>query len=255
MKVITASDFLREAADVLSPISNDVVVIGAAALQIVLADDLSTPAETATIALAITPTRDVDVAVEMTAVEAVVNHLEHEGLQASDEPHERGFTWIRGDLKVQLVRSFHPFPSETAARLPMNPQLSLLHRDAHRMAVAFAEEPDVPRLQSATAAALTALKQVAFGRHRPDGSPVERDYHDVYAVVSARPKDLESTYRAAEYHVRSLVDRALDILAAGGPETQAAARQHAEITGEGDISAIEQAIIRDTTFMQRRLAA
>jgi hypothetical protein len=174
-------------------------------------------------------------------------------MQPSDEPYERGFTWVRGDLKVQLVRPFHPFPSRTAAQLPENPQLSLLTRDAHRMTVAFAEEPTVPRLQAATAAALVALKQVAFGRHRPDGVPVERDYHDVYAVISVRPDDLESTYRAAEYQVRSLVDRALDILANGGEETQAAARQHAEITGETDISAIEDAIVRDATFMQRRL--
>jgi hypothetical protein len=59
----------------------------------------------------------------------------------------------------------------------------------------------------------------------------------------------------AEYQVRSIVDRAIAILAAGGSETQAAARQHTEISGERDIASIEQGIVRETTFMQRRLSA
>jgi hypothetical protein len=69
VKVITPAGLLREAADVLAPIWSDVVVIGAAALQVVLADDLSARGGPTSIALAITPTRDVDVAVEMSAAE------------------------------------------------------------------------------------------------------------------------------------------------------------------------------------------
>jgi len=255
VKVIAPSGLLREAADALGPVWQEVVVIGAAALQIVLADDLSAnAAPVGLIEFVVSPTRDVDVAVEMPAAEAVVSQLEHAGLEPSDEPYERGFTWVRGDLKVQLVRPFHPFPSTTAERLPTNPQLSLLARLQHRLTVAFEEAPIEPRLQSANAAALVALKQVAFGRTRPDGTAVARDYHDVYAVVAARSDDLELAYRAADYHVRSLVDRALANLAVqGGPQSRAAAEQHAAITGDLNIATHERAIVRASTLMARRL--
>lgn len=168
MKVIEPASLVREAAEVLAPIWEDVVVIGAAALQILLADDLdgSTPRAAATRDLDIaivTPTRDVDLAVEARLADAIVARLEEAGLEPSEEPYERGYTWIRNDLKIQLVRPFHPFPSGTAGRLPQNPHLSLLARDEHRLVVAFRDARDEPRLQTATEAALVALKQVAAG--------------------------------------------------------------------------------------------
>jgi hypothetical protein len=36
-------------------------------------------------------------------------------------PHERGFTWGRGDLKVQLVRTLHPFPPPATNPRPGDP--------------------------------------------------------------------------------------------------------------------------------------
>lgn len=259
MKVIEPASLVREAAEVLAPIWEDVVVIGAAALQILLADDLDgstlRAAATRDLDIAIvTPTRDVDLAVEARLADAIVARLEEAGLEPSEEPYERGYTWIRNDLKIQLVRPFHPFPSGTAGRLPQNPHLSLLARDEHRLVVAFRNARDEPRLQTATEAALVALKQVAFGRSRPGGEPVERDYHDVHLIVSHRPDALESSYRVADYHVRSLVDNALELLAAGGPATEAAARQQAEITGDRNVAAHERAVVRAAVFMQRRLA-
>jgi hypothetical protein len=259
VKVIEPGPLLREAADVLDPVWPDVVLIGAAALQIVLAEDLavneSAPdADTDPgIFVVVTATRDVDVAVESVAADAVVAQLEQAGMQPSDEPGERGFTWVRGDLKIQLVRPYDPFPKGAAAKLPDNTHVSLLAYEPHRLAVAFATAPDKPRLQSATAAAFVALKQVAFGRDRYDGSPVERDFHDVYAVIASRPAEFEASYRAADHHVRSLVDRALQALAADGEETAAAARQHALIAGNQNVAAHARAIVRDSVFMQRRL--
>ena len=243
------------AADALAPIWNEVVVIGAAALQILFADDVSArPVDAPAIGVLITPTRDVDVAVEAGSVEVVVAQLERAGLTESDEPYERGFTWVLGDLKIQLVRPFHGVPPQAAVRLPVNPHLSLLAQEQHRLTVAFAEAPETPRLLSANAAALVALKGAAFGRDRPGGAPVERDYHDVFTVVSARGNDLEEAYRAADYRVRSLTDGALGVLATGGNETTAAAREHAAITGEPDVAAHERDIVRAMVFMQRRLA-
>lgn len=104
MKIVTASRLLREAADVLEPIRDDVVVIGALAVQIAL--------DGHDVALAVT--RDVDAGVATDAVGRVVEQLERSGLRRSELPHEQGFTWIRGDLKVQLLRPFHPFPPKPA---------------------------------------------------------------------------------------------------------------------------------------------
>jgi hypothetical protein len=203
----------------------------------------------------VTPTQDVDVALEVAHAKAVVACLEDAGLSPSTEESEQGFTWIRDDLKIQLVRPFHPFPNDTAKPLPANTHLSLLAKEEHRLLIAFDSSPEEPRLQSANAAALVALKQVAFGRKRPDGSPVERDFHDVFLVISTRPDELEAAYRAADYHVRSLVDRALEHLVADGPEVQAAARQHSLISGDPRVAEHQQAVTRAAVFMRRRLAA
>jgi len=73
---------LRDAAAVLEPIRDDVVVIGALAVQIVLDEH----------DVALTPTSDVDAGVETDAVDRVVAHLEENDLRRSDEPHERSLT-------------------------------------------------------------------------------------------------------------------------------------------------------------------
>jgi hypothetical protein len=268
VKVIAPSELVAEAALVVAPFWEEVVVIGAAALQIVLADDLGetvandgeasavlvTPTHDLDVVI-VTPTRDVDLVVKTERAADIVRQPEDAGLEPSQEPYERGFTWIREDLKIQLVRSFHPFAHGAAETMPQNPALSLLDADAHTMAVAFEDAPDVPRLRCATSAALVALKEVAFGRSRPDGVPVERDFHDVYLVVDRRAADLESSYRAASLEVRPRVDHTLTALAEGGEATRAAARQHALITGDENRQDHELAIRRSAVFLQRRLSS
>ena len=258
-KVIAPSVLVREAADVIGPFWQQVVVVGAAALQIVLAESIGGNVHVAATSdldlVIVTPTRDVDLAVETEQAEGVIVALEDAGLSQSAETHEQGFTWVRGDLKIQLMRPFHPFPAARVAPLPINTVASELREEVHRDVVAFADDPGVPRLQSVSAAALVALKEAAFGRIRPDNQPVERDYHDVYLVVRDKPDDLERSYRPASFHVRSRVDRALATLADGGEATQAAARQETLITGRGNARETAENVRRTAVFFQRRLAA
>lgn len=267
MKVVAPNVLVADAAEALAACWEEVVVVGAAGLQIVLADDLSSlssdnqesSASTASLAthldrVVVTPTQDVDVVTETEHARAVVASLEAAGLKRSEDPAEEGFTWVRGDLKIQLIRPFHPFPEGPARRLPANPTVSLLATEQHKMKVAFANTPGVPRLQCATPAALVALKEAAFGRSRANGDPVERDFHDVYLVVDQRPDDLERSYREATLDVRPRVDRALALLAEDGEENEAAARQHARITGDADVTKHQLAIRRSAIFFQRRVA-
>jgi hypothetical protein len=105
-----------------------------------------------------------------------VGQLEASGLTPSDIPDERSFTWVKGELKVQLLRPFHPFPKGAAKGLPVNNILPEI--DRHRVAVAFDDTPDILRFWAASAAALVGLKEAAFGRTRPGGEPVDRDFSD-----------------------------------------------------------------------------
>jgi hypothetical protein len=158
---------LRQAAEVLGPVRDDVVVIGAVAVQIAL-DGHDLP---------LTPTADVDAGTDVNRAAQIVAHLEACGLRRSEEAHERSFTWIRDDFKVQLVRPFHPFAKPPADGLPVNTLLPELKR--HRWLVAFENDPDLGRLWAARPAALVALKEAAFGRTRPTGEKVDRDFSDV----------------------------------------------------------------------------
>jgi hypothetical protein len=67
VKIVAPSAPLAEAAHVIGPIRDEVVVIGAAALDVALADAQG---------VAITPTRDVDVVVPADRATEVVSHLE-----------------------------------------------------------------------------------------------------------------------------------------------------------------------------------
>src|SRR4051794_9690909 len=96
---------MREAAEVLAPVHDDVVVIGATGLEAAFA---GSDART-------TATTDVDCAFSIDGAAVVIAHLEEEGLARSDEPHERGFTWVREGLKVQLIR-----PPARAPRPPVS---------------------------------------------------------------------------------------------------------------------------------------
>jgi hypothetical protein len=122
VKLVRPSELMREAAAVLEPVRDDVVIVGAVAIQVALDGQ----------DVALTPTRDIDAGVDSTAVDRVVGQLEASGLTPSDIPHERSFTWVKGELKVQLLRPFHPFPRGSAKGLPVNNILPEL--DRHRVA-------------------------------------------------------------------------------------------------------------------------
>jgi len=171
VKVVKPTGLLLEAATILEPIRDEIVVIGALAVQVAL-DGRD---------VALTPTADVDAGVETEAVDRVVAHLEENGLQRSDVTHERSFTWVRGGLKVQLLRPFHPFPKGAASGLPTNSLVGELGN--WRRLVSFNETRGYGRFWAATPAALIGLKEAAFGRTRPSGEPVDRDFSDVALIL------------------------------------------------------------------------
>ena len=70
MKVLTPTRLLAEAADVLADVRDDVVVVGAAALEVALAEQSSA---------VITPTRDIDVVMSVAHVAEVVARLQPSG--------------------------------------------------------------------------------------------------------------------------------------------------------------------------------
>jgi hypothetical protein len=183
VRVVHPSELMREAAVVLEPVRDDIVIIGAVAVQIALDGHQVALAATRDIdvALTLTPTRDIDAGVKTDAVHRVVARLEEIGLRRSDVPHEHSFTWVKGDLKVQLLRPFDPFPKGSAKGLPVSNIIPELH--AHRVAVAFDDTPDTFRFWAASAAALIGLKEAAFGRTRPGGEPVDRDFSDVAMLL------------------------------------------------------------------------
>jgi hypothetical protein len=171
VRVVTPTTLLLEAAQVLDGIRDEVVVIGAVAVQVALDGH----------DVALTPTRDVDAGVATDAAERVVAHLEDRGLQPSELPHERSFTWVKDALKVQLLRPFHPFPKGRARGLPVNKMVSELVQ--HRTMVALDTDPEIERFWTASPAALVGLKEAAFGRTRFSGEPVDRDFSDVALLL------------------------------------------------------------------------
>jgi hypothetical protein len=127
VKVVHPSELMREAAAVLEPVRDDVVIIGAVAVQIALDGHDTVLSATRDIDIALTPTRDIDAGVK-TAVDRVVGQLEDSGLKRSNLSHERSFTWVRGELKVQLLRPFDPFPTGPAKGLPVSNIIPELNR-------------------------------------------------------------------------------------------------------------------------------
>ncbi len=246
MKVINPTRLLLEAADVLGPFRDELIVVGAAALEVALAEASGT---------SITPTRDVDAVVPVSRVDDVVAHLEGAKLTRSEVPHERAFTWVRGDLKVQLVRTYHPFPKGAAEPLPANPVFGMAADPAHHETVAFMVDPTTSRLKCANAACLLALKEAAFGRKRPgSGAPVERDFHDAYLVISEVPETLLVELGVAGYEVRARAARAVSLLAEGNEATIAAARQMVRLRTADTQRAAEAAVRRDAARLQKRLS-
>lgn len=203
MRVVRPSRLLEEAARTLHEVKDEVVVVGAAAIEVAL---YAVPAT-------ITPTRDVDLVVSTTDVDAVVGHLEEADLEPSTIEYERGFTWVRGDLKVQLIRGFHPFPTDAGKGLPVNPTADAARNGMHREEVAFEPAPEQACLWVATPACLIALKQNAFGRVRPPGNEVvRRDFHDVCLLIGHVADQVLDSYRIADGGVRQGVRNAVMLL-------------------------------------------
>jgi hypothetical protein len=253
VKAVRPSPLLSDAADVFAGVEDEVVVVGAAALEVALAE-LAASATRDVELVVITPTRDVDAVVETERAAAVVAHLEAADLRRSDVEHERPFTWIRGDLKIQLVRPFHPFPKPPADDLPYNPVFGMAGTPAHQLEVAFIDEPDRRRLICVNAACLLALKQAAFGRTRPhDNALVERDFHDAYLLVSAAGDALVEELAAAEHEVRKRAGQAIAALAAGSDATQVAARQMVRLGSAPSQRVAEADVRRAATRLQRRM--
>lgn len=240
MRVVAASELLLEAAAVLDSVRDDVVVIGALAVQIALDGH----------EVALTPTRDVDAGVATDAVERVVAHLEECGLERSELPHERSFTWVKDDLKVQLLRPFHPFPKGRARGLPVSNMVAELA--AHRVLVAFESEPERGRFWAASPAALVALKEAAFGRTRPSGETVDRDFSD--ALVLLDRLGAEIAVEVSEHApMRSRVMRAARRLYDEEPAVAAAARELVRIGQEDSQRAAQTAVRRAARRFLRRL--
>ena len=185
MRIVTQTPLLREAAAILEPIREEVVVIGALAVQIALDGH----------EVALTPTRDIDACISTESVDRVVAHLEENGLRQSDLAHERSFTWVKDDVKVQLLRPFHPFPKGAASGLPVNNMVGELSN--HRWLVGFEDKPAHGRFWAATPAALVGLKEEAFGRTRPSGEPVDRDFSDVALLLDKLGEQIASEVGSA----------------------------------------------------------
>jgi len=84
---------------------------------------------------------------------------------------------------VQLLRPLHPFPKGAARGLPINNMV--IELGAHRALVAFDAEPEEGCFWVATPAALVGLEETAFGRTRPDGVAVDRDFSDALLLPSS----------------------------------------------------------------------
>lgn len=241
MKVVTPTRLLSDAAAILEPIRDEVVVIGALAVQIAL-DGRD---------VALTPTRDIDAGVATEAVDRVVAHLEENGLRHSELPHERSFTWVKGDIKVQLLRPFHPFPKGAASGLPTNNMVSEL--GDHRWLVGFDDDPDHGCFWAATPAALVGLKEGAFGRTRPSGEPVDRDFSDVVLLLDKLGKEIADEVRfGSQMHGR--VVRAAQRLAADDVAITAAARElvrsgqeETQLAAETEVRRIARNVLRKIT--------
>jgi hypothetical protein len=171
-------------------------------------------------------------------------------MQPSQLPHERGFTWVRGDLKVQLLRPYHPFPKGAAKGLPISNLIPEL--DQHRVLVAFDDSPATARFWSATAAALVGLKEIAFGRTRQDGRLVERDFSDVLLLLDRVGEEIAAEVRAGSpmlVRVRNAAERLI------GEETArvAAARELVRMGEQDSQRAAELAVGRTAQRFLRRL--
>ncbi|HEV2773028.1 MAG TPA: hypothetical protein VGV57_09430 [Thermoleophilaceae bacterium] len=242
MKVLEPTALMRQAADVLDGVTSEVVVIGAVALEVALAGRQARSAATL----------DVDGAVSIASAPAVIARLEEAGLKASKEPRERGFTWLREGLKIQLIRPPARVSRPPVSGLVANTNVSLAEK--YRESVAFPERPEDPRLVVARPAAVLALKGHAFGRTGPKGGVVERDYHDAFLLIAHVGEEIAAEYGATDDgQLRGLVRKAVTDLQLE-PARQALRNQVTRL--EPDVSAREAdlRLTRAVRSFSRRLA-
>lgn len=242
MKVVAPTHLLREAAAILEPIRDDMVVIGALAVQIALDGH----------DVALTPTMDVDAGISIEKVDQIVAHLESEGMQGSNLPHERGFTWVKGDVKVQLIRAFHPFPRGTADGLPVNNMVSEL--DEHKWLIALEGDPARGCMWAVRPAALIGLKEQAFGRTRTSGEPVDRDFSDALVLMDRLGEQIAEELAAAP-QMRGRVRRAAETLSTDSNAAAAAARELVATGEEESRRSAEATVARATRNILRELEA
>lgn len=242
MKVVAPTHLLREAAAILEPIRDDIVVIGALAVQIALDGH----------DVALTPTMDVDAGTSIEKVDQIVAHLEAEGMQGSDLPHERGFTWVKGDVKVQLIRAFHPFPRGTADGLPVNNMVGEL--DEHKWLIALEGDPTRGRIWAARPAALIGLKELAFGRTRPSGETVDRDFSDALLLMDRLGAQIAEELTTVP-QMRGRVQRAAETLSTDRDAAAAAARELVATGQEESRRSAEATIARAARNLLRELEA
>lgn len=240
MRVVAPTRLSQEAAAILEPIREEVVVIGALAVQIALDGH----------DVALTPTLDIDAGVATEAVDRVVAHLEENELRQSELPHERSFTWVKGEVKVQLLRPFHPFPQGAAGGLPTNNLVAELAD--HRWLVSFEEDPDRARFWAARPPALVALKEAAFGRTRPSGEPVDRDFSDAALLLDTLGEQIAEEVSSAS-PMRSRVLRAAQRLDQDEEAIAAAARELVRSGHEETQLGAEQAVRRAAQGALRRI--
>jgi hypothetical protein len=245
-----------EAADVLAPVLDDVVVIGAVALVVALSPDrdsehpgvasraaggLATISPTRDVGpIPIAPTRDVDLAVDHELAMAVIEHLTAAGLEPSEEKGEAGFTWQRGDFKVQLMT---PPAGRFAGKPKLPAQTALSYLPGHVVPIAFTDEPGRIRLRCASAGALVGLKHAAFGRRTYSGDLVDRDYHDAFQLLTLARRDVLAD-AAVDGNIRAVAKRVAERLAVDNGATSAAARERLALGLDPTLLAAERAIIR-----------
>jgi hypothetical protein len=240
VRIVTSSRLLTETAQILDPIRDEVVVIGALAVQIALDGH----------DVALTPTLDIDAGTATEEVAQVVAHLEEQGLRRSKEDHERAFTWVKDDVKVQLIRPFHPFPKGAAAKLPTNNLVAELKHN--RWLIGFEEEPERGRFWATRPAMLVALKEAAFGRTRPNGEPVDRDFSDAALLLDGLG-DLILQEVATATQMRLRVQRAAERLNEEATATTAAARELVATGQEENQRAAEAVVLRASRRILREI--
>jgi hypothetical protein len=223
---------MRDAATILAPVKDRVVVVGALAVQIALDGTEA----------ALTPTGDIDAGIDAEDADEVVAHLEGRGLRRSELPHERDFTWVRDEIKVQLMAPFNPIAKRRppAKGLPDNNLIGEVKR--HRWLVAFEESPNLGHFYAAKPVALVGLKEKAFGRTRPNGEKVDRDYSDVVLLFDRLQDEI---VKEAEGHgqMRARAVRAAERLAEDEPR-EAAARELVASGEQESVPLAEAMVVR-----------